>query len=118
MTKEEILKGTNITIEKIKTHLTGVLKKIGAISIILMGIGSGFVIGYYYNTVFNRINETDKGTKVYTDQDITMWSDGKKNTLFMDIKTGKPLMIVDATVTNGVFNQTATQLKEEAIKTK
>ena len=117
MTKEEILTGTNTTIDKIRVHLTGTLKKIGAISIILMGIGSGFVIGYYYNTVFNRINETDKGTKVYTDQDISMWSDGKKNTLFMDIKTGKPLMIVDASVTNGVFNKTATQL-EEAIKTK
>ena len=117
MTKEEILTGTNGTIEKIKSQLAGAFKKIGAISIIIMAIGSGFVIGYYYNTLFNRMKETDKGLQIYTDKEISMWSDGKKNTLLMDIKTGKPIMIIDETVTNGFFNQTVNQMYKEVTKT-
>jgi hypothetical protein len=117
MTKEEILTGTNTTIEKIKSQLAGAFKKIGAISIIIMAIGSGFVIGYYYNTLFNKMKETDKGSQVFTDQDISLWTDGKNNTLIMDKKTGKPVMILDETVTNVLFNQTANQMYKEVTKT-
>jgi hypothetical protein len=117
MTKEEILTGTNTTIEKIKSQLASAFKKIGAISIIIMAIGSGFVIGYYYNTLFNKMKETDKGSQVFTDQDISLWTDGKNNTLIMDKKTGKPVMVLDKTVTNVLFYQTANQMYKEETKT-
>jgi hypothetical protein len=96
MTKEEILTGTNTTIEKIKSQLASAFKKIGAISIIIMAIGSGFVIGYYYNTIFCKITEIPKHKHVNTLSETSIAINEKDQVLLINKIDGSYVVYEDS----------------------
>lgn len=77
-----------IKLEEVKNYLVNALKKIGAVSVILMAIASGFAVGYYYNTIFNKISENNQFKHVNTLSETSVAINEKNQIIIINKNTG------------------------------
>lgn len=74
--------------ENVKVYITNTLKRIGAVSVILMGIGAGFVVGYHYNTLFKKMEDNNQFKYVRTLNETSVAINEKDQLLIMDRNSG------------------------------
>ena len=105
--------------EVVKAYLSNALKKIGAVSVILMAIGAGFVVGYYYNTLFKKMEDNNQFKHVRTLNETSVAINEKNQVLIMDRNTGT-YKIYEDSVGVVIFNMFANKMfiKQHSSETK
>ena len=95
--------------EVVKSYLSNALKKIGAVSVILMAIGAGFVVGYYYNTLFKKMEDNNQFKHVRTLNETSVAINEKNQVLIMD-RTSGTYKIYEDSVGIVIFNMFANKM--------
>lgn len=95
--------------EVVKAYLSNALKKIGAVSVILMAIGAGFVVGYYYNTLFKKMEDNNQFKHVRTLNETSVAINEKNQVLIMD-RTSGTYKIYEDSVGIVIFNMFANKM--------
>jgi hypothetical protein len=95
--------------EEVRVYLINALRKIGAVSVIIMALGSGFVIGYYYNTVFCKIAETNQFKHVNTLSETSIAVNEKNQMIIMNKNNGTYKIFEDS-IGVVIFNMYANKL--------
>ena len=94
---------------QIMGHVNNALKKIGAVSLIVMALGSGFVIGYYYKVVFGKINESNEFKHVNTLTETSV-AVNEKNQIILMNKNNGTYKIYEDSIGVVIFNMYANKL--------
>jgi|LakMenEpi03Aug12_release.lakeMendotaPanAssembly.Ray.scaffolds.fasta_scaffold1319475_1 hypothetical protein len=95
--------------EEVKAYISNALKKIGAVSVILMAIGAGFVVGYYYNTLFKKMEDNNQFKHIRTMSETSIAINEKNQILIMDRNNGV-YKIYEDSVGMVIFNMYASKL--------
>jgi hypothetical protein len=96
-------------IETVKGYVVNALKKIGAVSVILMALGAGFVVGYYYNTLFKKMEDNNQFKHIRTIRETSVAINEKNQVLIMDRNTGT-YKIYEDSVGVVIFNMFANKM--------
>lgn len=95
--------------ESVKVYITNTLKRIGAVSVILMAIGAGFVVGYYYNTLFKKMEDNNQFKYVRSLTETSVAINEKNQLLIMDRNSGT-YKIYEDSVGVVIFNMFANKM--------
>lgn len=80
----------NVTskINDVKSYALTTSKKIGSILIIIISLGCGFTIGYYYNLLSGRLADTNQFKHINTITETSVAINEKNQILIMDRNNG------------------------------
>jgi hypothetical protein len=74
--------------QSVMVYVTNTLKRVGAVSVIIMAIGAGFVVGYYYETLTKKIEDNNQFKHVRLKSETTIGISDKNQLMIMDHNTG------------------------------
>ena len=95
--------------EKMIGHTIIITKKIGAILIIVLAIGSGFIVGKNWNLLNDKIAEKNQYKKVYSMKETSVALNEKNQFIIIDKNNGN-YKIYEDSIGMIIFNMYAKEL--------